>query len=201
MKKAFFFLSIIMLIVTSCKKHLKREDAKNQIIAAEHYPVIADYDFPKEFTKDFVNESDQVVATVGEDDWEKEKAIIEEFEKSGLIKFEQTSQRKEIPGLFFNRPPGFQTWTSVKVTLTDIGKKYLINESDDKFKVKLWETNIINISGIQEMEQEKGAKVDYSIKNANITPFGENFSNKDEIVQKTAYFSRYDDGWRLTRNQ
>lgn len=200
MKKAIFFLSTLLLIATSCKNHLSRESAKEQIIKTEGYPKTKNYDFPKEFTKDFVNQSDQVIATIGEDDWEKEKAIIAEFEKSGLIKFEETPQSKEIPGLFFNRPSGFQTWTQVKVLLTDEGKKYLIKEDSKSYTVKLWDTDINDISGVKEMEGGKTTTAEYSISNKNITPFGNNFNDKNAIIQKTSYFSKYDDGWRLTRN-
>jgi hypothetical protein len=200
MKKAIIFLSTLLLIATSCKNHLSRESAKEQIIKTEGYPKTKSYDFPKEFTKDFVNASDQAIATIGEDDWEKEKAIIEGFEKSGLIKFEETPQRKEIPGLFFNRPPGFQTWTSVKVSINEDERKYVIKEDEKSYTVKLWDIDIDDISGVKEMEGGKTTIAEYSISNKNITPFGNNFNEKNAIMQKTSYFSKYDDGWRLTKN-
>ncbi|HYM92566.1 MAG TPA: hypothetical protein VET23_00355 [Chitinophagaceae bacterium] len=77
----------------------------------------------------------------------------------------------------------------------------MLQETDKNFEVKLWETDITDITGIQETGQEKRAKVDYAISNKNITPFGENFDNKNEVAQKTAYFSLYDDGWRITSYQ
>ena len=197
MKKYFFLLPLIILATTSCKKKLDREDAKQQIVNSANYPLVVDYSFTNSFTKDFFNASDQVVATVGEEEWEKAKTIIEGFKNAGLVTFEETPQRKEIAGLFFNRPSGYQTWTDVKVFLTDEGKKYLLKENNGTFKVKLWETNLTDITGIQEMEQDKRAKVDYTISNSNITPFGETFSNKTNTISKTIYFSLYDDGWRI----
>jgi len=201
MKKIFFLLPVIILVTTSCKKHLNREDAKKQITNTYGYPVVVDYDFPKEFTKDFINASELAIGTKREDDSVKEITnSLQRFENAGLIKFEEKREREEIPSLFFNRPSGFQTWTLVKVSLTDEGKAYLIKETNDKFKVKLWETDIVDISGVQEMEQEKRAKVDYTISNKNITPFGEKLSNKNKMTQKTIYFSLHDDGWRIQTN-
>ena len=57
-----------------------------------------------------------------------------------------------------------------------------------------------DISGIKEMEGGKTTVAEYSIMNKNITPFGSNFNDKNATIQKTSYFSKYDDGWRLTRN-
>ena len=57
-----------------------------------------------------------------------------------------------------------------------------------------------NGSGIKEMEGGKMTQAEYSISNKTITPFGNYFNDKTEITQKTSYFSKYDDGWRLTRN-
>lgn len=186
-----------MLIASSCKNHLSRESAKEQIIKTEGYPKANNYDIPKEFTKDFVNSSDQAIATIGEDEWKKKEAIIEQFKSQGLINFEETAQRKEVAGFF---SMGYQTWTEVKVLLTDEGKKYLSKEDSKSYMVKLWDTDIDDISGVKETEGGKTAIAEYSISNKNITPFGNNFTDKNAVVQKTGYFSKYDDGWRLTRN-
>ena len=72
-----------------------------------------------------------------------------------------------------------ETWTSVKVSIIEEGRKYLIKEDEKYYTVKLWQTDVDGITGIQEIVQEKTAKVDYSISNKNITPFGERFSNKN----------------------
>ncbi len=50
MKKVILVLWLIILITTSCKNDLSRETAKEQIINAEGYPNIKNYDFPKEKT-------------------------------------------------------------------------------------------------------------------------------------------------------
>lgn len=195
MRKLLFLLPVIILVTTSCKKHLDREDAKKQITKSASYPVTVDYDFTKEFTKDWNTEGNGVTVDIGGNEWEEKKKQIEKFENMGLITFEETPQREESTAFLLGTT--VRTWTSVKVSLTDEGKKYLIQESDKNFKVKLWETDILDITGVQEMEQEKRAKVDYTVSNKNITGFGESFSNKDQVVNKTIYFSLYDDGWRI----
>lgn len=195
MKRYIFLLSAVTFLTTSCKNHLDREDAKKQIITAENYPVIVDYDFTKRFTKDYNTQGNGVTVNLGGDDWESKKRTIESFEKARLITFEETPHREETTAFLLGTT--VRTWTSVKVSLTDEGKKYLLQDTDNSFKVKLWETNLDEITGIQEMEQEKSAKVDYTTSNKNVTPFGENFSDKNKTTQKTIYFSLYDDGWRI----
>lgn len=195
MKKLLFLFPVIILLTTSCKKHIGREDAKRQITKTANYPAIVDYDFTKEFTKDWNTEGNGVTVDIGGDDWEVKKKQIEKFENMGLVTFEETPHREETTAFLLGTT--VRTWTSVKVSLSDEGKRYLLQEDDKTFKVKLWETNIADITGIQEIGQEKRAKVDYTISNKNITLFGETFSNKNEIVSKSIYFSLYDDGWRI----
>jgi hypothetical protein len=192
-----FLLTVIILVTTSCNRHLDREEAKKQISKTENYPVIVDYEFTKGFTKDYNTQGNGVTIDVGGDDWESKKRKIESFEKAGLITFEETPHREETTAFLLGTT--IRTWTSVKVSLTDEGKKYLLKETNNNFDVKLWETILNDVTGIQEMDQQKTAKVDYTISNKNITPFGESFSNKNETTQKTIYFSLYDDGWRINK--
>ena len=107
----------------------------------------------------------------------------------------ETPQREETTQFLIGTT--VRTWTSVKVSLTDEGKKYLVQDNGKSYFVNLWETDINEITGIQEMKEAKIAKVDYTISNKNITPFGEIFNDKNQITTMSANFTLYDDGWRI----
>jgi hypothetical protein len=81
--------------------------------------------------------------------------------------------------------------------LTDKGREYLIEKTDKVYKVKIWDKSIENITGIQIYKERNSATVYYNEQNINITPFGELFDDKTSIENKTAYFSLFEDGWRI----
>ena len=200
MKKIFLFLSIIVLIAASCKNHLSRESAKEQIISAEGYPKIKNYDFPKEFTKDYKSVGFKAVAIIGEKEFDVKEKAISNFKTVGLLNLDEEPHEVVTQASWPFSGDNVETWTSVKVSITEEGRKYLIKEDEKSYTVKLWETGIDNISGIKEMDGGKMTQAEYSISNRNLTPFGNYFNDKNAVTQKTSYFSKYDDVWRLTRN-
>jgi hypothetical protein len=141
--------------------------------------------------------SDGLGATIvlGEDDTKKEEKAIEQFVSMGLLKLEKTPHREETT--IFLLGTTVRTWTSVKVELTEMGRKYLIKEDEKSYTVCLWETDLKEISGIQERPEIKAAQVEYILFNTNITPFGSIFSNQKNEQNRTANFSLFDDGWRI----
>ena len=136
-----------------------------------------------------------VTALIGEDEFKEKENAIERYAAKNLLRLEETQQREETTQFLLGTT--IRTWTSVKVILTEEGSKYLVKEDDNSYNVKLWETEINQIQGIKEMKDIKIAVVEYSLHNINITPFGQTFSDKDEVRQISANFSLYDDGWRL----
>ena len=54
------------------------------------------------------------------------------------------------------------------------------------------------ITGIVERQQNM-AEVTYTEKTTDITPFGQRRNIAEGTTSRTAMFTRYDDGWRLTR--
>lgn len=188
---------MIAAIATSCQKHLAREDAKTMIANGKSYPIKQNYEIVKSYTKDMNTEGRGVTVVLGEDEFKpKEKAMIQ-FEQKGLLKFNETPHSEETTAFLFGTT--VRTWTTVEISLTEMGSKYLIQENTNSYLVNLWETDIQEITGIQEMEDKKTAMVDYSISNKNVTPFGEIFSDRNNVTQMSAYFSLYDDGWRIQR--
>lgn len=190
-----FLLLFIITIASSCQKHLDRATAKRMIIENENYPIKQNHEITKAYIKDMNTEGLGVTIVLGEDDTKKEEKIIAQFESIGLLKLEQTPHREETSAWLLGTT--VRTWTSVEVELTDLGRNYLLSENEKLFTVMLWETDVKEITGIQERPEFKIAQVDYTIFNKGITPFGSIFRDKNDEHKRTADFSLYDDGWRI----
>jgi hypothetical protein len=195
MKNLLFLLLIIAFVSTSCQKELKREDAKTMIAVSKGYPIQKTFEITKSFIKDVNTEGRGVTSIIGEDEFKETEKAINQFASLNLLKLDETPQREETTQFLIGTT--VRTWTSVKVSLTDEGKKYLVQDNGKSYIVNLWETDINEITGIQEMKEAKIAKVDYTISNQNITPFGEIFNDKNQITTRSVNFSLYDDGWRI----
>jgi len=197
MKKLVFILSAFMFVFTSCQNNLSRDKAKKQIISAFNYPSAVKYSLPKEFTKDWNTQGRGVTINLGEDELEKKTQAMESFKIANLINFEEIPQSEETSSWLLGTT--IRTWTLVRVSLTDEGKKHLIEDDGSNYIVKIWEVDFDDITGIKENKQQKVATVLFNIKNKNITPFGEVFNDKNNTSLMTAYFSLFDDGWRLDK--
>lgn len=195
MKRTQIILLLTFLITTSCQKHLDRNEAKRMIVENKNYPIKQNHEITKAYIKDMNTEGRGVTIVLGEDDTKKEEKIIKQFESMGLLKLEETPHQEETTAFLFGTT--VRTWTSVKVELTEIGKKYLINENEKSYTVNLWETDVKEITGVQERSEFKVAQVEFIIFNTGITPFGSIFSDKNNESKRTVDFSLYDDGWRI----
>lgn len=112
-----------------------------------------------------------------------EKALAE-LKSNGLISIGEKTERS-----------GECTYFYATTNLTDEGKKFLVKESNGIHEVKTCDLNFGEVTGIQIHEQLKTAEVDYTLKVANITPFGKNISTQP--IYRKATFTLYDDGWRI----
>lgn len=197
MKKQILFLFLLSLLVGSCKNQLSEDEAQKQISNAENFPIIQSYEIPKNFTKDHNSAGNGVSIVVGGDDFEKTKKAIEHFQAIGLLNLTEQQHREESTSFLLGTT--IRTWAEVNVLLTEEGKKYLLQENDKSYKIKLWDTDINRVTRIEEIG-EKERKADYYIVNKNRTPFGEYFSDKSNIITKSVNFYLYDDGWRIQSN-
>jgi hypothetical protein len=197
MKNIFILLSAIPVLTTSCKKHLSKKNAEAQITATGHYPVIKEYSFTKAFTKDMNTDGNGVTVMIGEEEFKEKQKMIEDFEKKKLVAFTEEPHREEITAWLLGTT--IRTWTTVSISLTEEGKKYMIRENNDNYTVRLWETSIDKINGIHETNGGKNAEVYFLISNKNITPFGESFEERNIKTNRTMYFSLFNDGWRINR--
>lgn len=187
----------VMVAFSSCQKHLERDEAKSMIAAKKGYPQTHEYDFPREFTKDYKSEGYKAVGIIEDPDWDQKEMAIQNFKNAGLLKFVEEPQQKITQASWPFSGENVETWTEVKVTLSDEGKKYLISEDSKSYTVRLWQTDIIEITGIKEMKELKQAEVSYTTGYVNITPFGDIFNNKSNISNHQINFSLFDDGWKI----
>jgi len=193
MKTKLLLLPVLFLFATSCQNHLKREDALSMIRSHESYPKKQNYEIVKTYINDVHTEGNGVTAILGEEDFKKTEQSINKYSALGLLKLIKTPHRQETTQFLLGTT--LRTWITVEVSLTETGKKYLEQTNSESYFVNLWETDLNEITGIQ--EDNKTVKVDYTTTNKNITPFGEIFNDRNSVNQKSVYFSLYDDGWRL----
>jgi hypothetical protein len=90
---------------------------------------------------------------------------------------------------------------------TDKAKPFLLpveekDKADHIAKVRAAEEDIIAVNGIKMLGQGKKAIVEYTTQYKDLTPFAA--MDKDKLIggkenSRKAYFSRFDDGWRLEK--
>lgn len=92
------------------------------------------------------------------------------------------------------------------ITFTNKAKPYLLptpekDRKSDIQLVKIADQELEEITGVQLLDDEKHAVVEYKTSFKNITPFSvlSNLKLNEKNTYK-AYFSLYDDGWRLEEN-
>jgi hypothetical protein len=195
MKRLVFCLLIILVAGTSCRNPLTRDLALSKLKESPGYPVMKSYKILKSYTKDMDTQGRGVSFIIGEDDNKEKETILRQFESEGLLHLTETPQYSESNSFLFGTTT--RTWTLVEIKLTDSGRKYLISEDNICYSVKIWETGIHEVTGILEAEDRRTAQVEYTLSNQDITPFGECFSDKTQVINKTAFFAKYDDGWRI----
>lgn len=193
--KKIITLLIIIIVTFSCKdSQLTREDAKSAIIQKKGYPQKTNYKFVNGFIEDMETHGFGVTSVLEDDDIESQKEYINRFESLGLLTIEKTPHSEESQTFFGTT---VRTWTSVNIKLTELGRKYLVSQDKDYYIVNLWETNVSEITGIQDLQDFKISKVEYIISNTNVTPFGSVFSDQNQTQKKSIDFALYDDGWRI----
>ena len=174
-------LSIIVLFFLGCgSDKLTRGKAEKLIRAAYQFP----YDEIKPFEIEYRH--------LG---YDIRSSTMEGLRKEGLLTFTEISAM------------GF----SVIGELTESGKQYAItdkysptNEFGEKdhyrkqINVRLAKLDFGEITGIVESKESNSAIVNYTVIRKGITPFGRITNDlKEGVVNASASFTKYDDGWRL----
>jgi hypothetical protein len=193
---SFSFSLIIMSCIsfTSCSDNLTREKAEKLILTK--------YNLPKQVTEElgYGNLNYSAYPNLSLEDY---------LVKHNLITFEFIGNSRDM----------FFEYRQYKLELTAEGKKYLLSTTSNRagepiYLVKVTEKVFGEITGIREIENQKIAEVDFTLKYENTTPFGEAYSLKAEALERsrTAYLPyykngevfketitmvKYDDGWRI----
>lgn len=178
------FLSLVFL--SSCSDHLSKDKAKKGIIKKEGFPKPSFFTLHKKYFKatieNWANNTNIITNSTG---FDQDIRKINFFEEKGLI----TVRDEYEAGKKDNT-----TYLTLVITLTDEGKKYLDSTIERGYLVKLWDYNVDKIINIRQTT-EKVTDVDYTIKAANITPFGE-FFHLDTIRMITQRF-RFNNRWEI----
>ncbi len=196
MKKIFcyFLLLFCATMLTSCSEKLSERNAKTAIIEKEGYPKPVSYEINKYYLKEFYKSGRGVTINTGKS-FDDVKKIINYYENNGLVTVQEETESETTTAFLIGETT--RTWVYAVIELTDKGREYLIEKTDKVYKVKIWDKSIENITGIQIYKERNSATVYYNEQNINITPFGELFDDKTSIENKTAYFSLFEDGWRI----
>lgn len=200
MKQHLLYLIGILLLFPSCKNHLSKKEAKRQIVELEGFPRAKEYQFTKSFTKDYNTSGNGLTVEIDNEEWEKKLKMIESFEKRKLISFTEVPQREESTAWLLGTTT--RTWTEVNILLTEEGKKYLIQETDEKITVRLWDENISKINNVHEYKSgnKKYASVGYNMVKENITPFGEFFPDEGYVTVGGVLFTLRGNIWVMNRD-
>lgn len=194
MKNLLTILFIALSISVSCQNKLSRETAKKLIIKSESYPYPKNFEILKSYTKDMHSKGNGATIVIGEDETKRNDQIYKLFAQNGLLTISETHKSNTGSTAVIGKTS--RTWTLVEISLTDLGKKYLVQETDENYVVRLWNIDIDEITGIQETPQFNVATAYYKTINRDITPFGSIFNDKLKSREMDKSFSLYDDGWR-----
>ena len=166
-------LGLAILFLASCSQvKLEKEEAASVIRAAKDYPKVYEYE---------INMTDPASA---------KKLLDAGLETEGLVTVDRTQKLKDA-----GQPI---------VHFTEKAKPYLIRidpKYDNVQVVKVADIDLGEITGIQVLENEKSATVEYTLVYKNITPFAKLIVRdltKPEIQR--ARLSLFDSGWKLDKN-
>lgn len=185
--KAMYVLLISSLFLCSCgSKHLSRGRAEELIVKKMSLPTVETTQLGKKFLKKSWSDPSWMPAAclVVGGQYSDFKKKLDDLQAKGLIVVGESKQHS-----------GECNYLWATVTLTDNGKKYLVNDSGGAYQVKVDDLQFGEVTGVQVNEQFKVAEVDYTLKKANSTPFGSDESTSP--TSRRASFVLFDDGWRI----
>ncbi|UOY05037.1 hypothetical protein L0P88_13855 [Muricauda sp. SCSIO 64092] len=182
MKKLILSL-VIIVSCYSCSNNLSRSNAKKQIIEK--------LDYPQDELLELTLEDRTIYRRITINRWKK-------YVELDLLTYTSFGQNK-LKGRF---PKVSIGGSGVRATLTEKGKQYLVSDAETSgfvkhAQVRQAELEFVEITGIQVFEKMNVATVSYNIRRTNITPFGNANNLKERVINQTANFIKYDDGWRI----
>lgn len=171
MKTVSVLIPAILFLASCSQIKLEKEEAASAIRAAKNYPKVYEYD---------INMTDPASA---------KKLLDAGLEGEGWITVDKTQKLKDA-----GKPI---------VHFTEKAKPYLIRideKYDNVHVVKVADTDLGEITGMQLQEDKKSATVEYTVVYKNITPFAK-LMKRDLSEKETqrATLSYFDTGWKLDK--
>jgi hypothetical protein len=183
-----FLITVLFLqfFLCSCSRNLSRKEAANLIIKYAEYPKPITYELRIGSKLPFEK---------------KEAKYYNLFKDLGLINIDYLGKLDKYFGPYY-----LGKYEAVNITLTELGKKFVMEEDFNIFlgksvKLKYAEKEFDEVTGIA--MGEGFAEVKYRWKITIINPSGgKGYFRSEEYFYKnsgegTAYFRLYDDGWRV----
>jgi len=173
MKSLLFFSFVLLLSGCANKKEFTRENAFTLIKEAYHYPEMWDYEI------------------FAADPEEAKKLTAVGLEDKGFVTI--------------NHHPRLMDMGKALIQLTPKARSYVLpaqaNDADSKIiRVKAGDVDIVQVTGVKLLSSGKSAVVEYTTVFKNLTPFAAlRRMVADKQKTQKAYFSLYDDGWRLEK--
>ena len=172
-KVTIIFLFATVIGACNSKKELSKEEASKIIKQDNKYPRVIDYE---------IYCSDPVYA---------KKVIDAGLEQQGLVTVQHNQQVKDV-----GKP---------LIEFTAKAKPYLLptSEEDKKTdiqKVKIADEELVDVTNIQTIEDGKKAIAEYTTAYKNISGFSALIKSiNNQSATHKAYFSLFDDGWKLEK--
>lgn len=164
-------LIVVCIVFVGCSsKELSRDKALELIVQSKKYPQVYDKDI-------FAGDPEHAA-----------KASKTNLEKLGYITFNR--QRK-----FLDDRPYIEFTPKAKPFFLETPKS---DQEKQVQKIKISDVVLGEVTGVKMLNENKSAVVEYTIKYINITPFVELYPGMfTQIDTVKAYFSLFDDGWRI----
>lgn len=178
MKTKLFIFIIAISFLTSCRNDFSRETAKDLIIQKYNFPHIE----TTRLLKDHLFKTETMSGITYGSIYFKDK--FDTLLSEGLITLNERQEGDD---------PRYTIQYFTTVSLTEEGKKYLVNEDKWEYELKGSDISFGEVTDIK--MNEKHASVEYYLKRTN-TPFGKVLSSNKNIG-KNQDFTLYDDGWGI----
>ena len=196
---AFLLPAFLVLIGASCSdsKELTREKAAALISASYGYPRHEEVELQKLYTKDYErivkSRPGTCLGYSGPKFNGKIEVALKQMLDKGLITITDEQQKGNNCITNFAR-----------IGLADVGRKYLLEESDHSYTLKASDIVIDQVSGIVRQKETPLALAEYTVLRDRQTPF---FFSLDvfgkggryNFDKKRAALTLYDDGWRVIK--
>ena len=182
-------ITLTFIGLSSCGNDLSRGKAASIIEEAYKFPKSESIGIQKSYIKKSWNDPSSFPAIC---------FVTDDMKYSNVNKMLDAVQAKQLITIVERTTKsGECNYIWADVVLTDEGRKYLMNETDQKLVVRTAEIALDEITGIQMNEQSKTAVADFTLKRINITPFATETTDAPSGGQ--VMFSLFDDGWRINR--